>query len=164
MKSFKAALKRRNLSLVAEEGFQQNDTDFVSQLLKIKEKNPDFLAVIGYLREQGIILRQAHELGIKATRLATASATAAIKDIVPKEALIGVHIITSLQGASESPKYEWFKRKLSKEVTIVVTPRPMTPHLFCPNKAAMQKTILNTGIMAMVGIVPTSLRKKSQLV
>jgi branched-chain amino acid transport system substrate-binding protein len=109
------ALTRRGMNLVISEGFQINDTDFVSQLMKIKEENPDVLLVIGYLREQGIILRQTHELGIKADRLATASATAAIKDIVPKDALVGTYIVTSLQGPSESPKYEWFKRKLRKE-------------------------------------------------
>jgi branched-chain amino acid transport system substrate-binding protein len=111
----KKAFERRNLTLAAEEGFQLNDTDFVSQLLKIKEKTPDVLLVIGYLREQGIIIRQAHELGIQADRLATASATAAIKDIVPKDALVSTYIVTSLQGPSESPKYEWFKRKLRNE-------------------------------------------------
>ena len=114
LRALKVAMDRRKLELVAEEGFQLNDTDFVSQLLKIKGTNPDVILVIGYLREQGIIIRQIHELGIKADKYATASATAVIKDIVPKDALIGTYIATSLQGPDESPKFEWFTRKLKK--------------------------------------------------
>lgn len=137
MKALKVVLGKRNIKLVAQESFQLNDTDFVSQLLKIKKENPDVILVIGYLREQAIIIRQIHELGIKAEKYATASATAAIKDLVPKDALVGTYIAISLQGASESPKFEWFRRKLKKNFPRVAA-RPGQPnwHLFSAYGAA----------------------------
>ena len=148
LSALKVAMKRRGLELVAEEGFQLNDIDFVSQLSRIKEKNPDIILVIGYLREQGIIIRQVHELGIKADKLATASATAAIKDIVPKDALIGTYIVTSLQGAEESPKFEWFGTKLkSKFPKVAAMPGQPNWHLVSAYGAAMvfKEALLRAG-------------------
>jgi branched-chain amino acid transport system substrate-binding protein len=105
-------LADRGLSFVVAEGFQTGDTDFVPQLLKIKAAKPDAVLLIGYLREQGIQIRQARELGIDASLVATASATPAIKEIVPPEALAGLYVITSLKGDEEGPEFKWFRDKL----------------------------------------------------
>jgi branched-chain amino acid transport system substrate-binding protein len=130
-------LASRGLSFAVEEGFQTGDTDFVPQLLKVRGANPDVVLLIGYLREQGIQVRQAHELGIKAALVATASATPAIKEIVPREALAGLYVITSLQGAEESPKFRWFHDKLRKRFPDVAR-QPGQPnwHVFSAYGAA----------------------------
>ncbi len=107
-------LDSRGLSFVAAEGFQTGDTDFVPQLLKLRAAKPDVVLLIGYLREQGIQIRQARELGIASALVATASASPAIKEIVPRDALVGLYVITSLQGDEESPKFHWFRDKLRK--------------------------------------------------
>jgi branched-chain amino acid transport system substrate-binding protein len=130
-------LSARGLSFAAEEGFQTGDTDFVPQLLKVRTAKPDVVLLIGYLREQGIQVRQARELGIDAALVATASATPAIKEIVPRDALVGLYVITSLQGAEESPKFRWFRDKLSRRFPDVAR-QPGQPnwHVFSAYGAA----------------------------
>lgn len=130
-------LETRGLSFVAAEGFQTGDTDFVPQLLKVRAAKPDVVLLIGYLREQGIQVRQARELGIDAALVATASATPAIKEIVPKDALVGLYVITSLQGAEESPKFRWFQDKLKRRFPDVAR-QPGQPnwHVFSAYGAA----------------------------
>ena len=51
-------------SVVIEEAFLQKDTDFKSTLTKIKVANPDFIYILGYYQEVGLIIKQARELGI----------------------------------------------------------------------------------------------------
>lgn len=130
-------LETRGLSFVVAEGFQTGDTDFVPQLLKVRAAKPDVVLLIGYLREQGIQVRQARELGIDAALVATASATPAIKEIVPKDALVGLYVITSLQGAEESPKFRWFQDKLKRRFPDVAR-QPGQPnwHVFSAYGAA----------------------------
>ena len=58
--------------ILAEESFRRGDTDFRTQLLKIKFKNPHVLLLIGYA-EMGQILKQARELGIKIQVVSTSN-------------------------------------------------------------------------------------------
>jgi branched-chain amino acid transport system substrate-binding protein len=50
--------------VVAQDKFEQNATDFKTELLKIKEKNPEAIFVPAYT-EIAIVLKQARELGMK---------------------------------------------------------------------------------------------------
>jgi len=50
--------------VVAAESFQPDATDFRTQLLRIKVANPDALYILGY-QQNGLIMKQARELGIK---------------------------------------------------------------------------------------------------
>lgn len=53
-------------TIVAEESFDQNGSDFRSQLLKIKTiSNADYILLIGHLKESGLLVRQAKDVGIK---------------------------------------------------------------------------------------------------
>lgn len=65
-KFFKETFTKSGGTIVAEESYQQKDTDFKAVLTRIKEKNPDFIYVPGYYEEVGKIVKQARELGIKA--------------------------------------------------------------------------------------------------
>ena len=60
---FKENLKE-NIEIVSEETFNVTDMDVKVQLLKIKEKNPDFLIVTGFGPTYPIIFKQAKELNI----------------------------------------------------------------------------------------------------
>ncbi len=51
-------------TVVAEEAFQDGDTDFKAQLTKIKNAKPDSINIPGYYNEQGLITRQARQMGI----------------------------------------------------------------------------------------------------
>lgn len=56
--------------IVAEEAFDQNASDYRSQLVKIKQVKPEAIYLIGY-KENGYILKQAKEVAIKAQFLST---------------------------------------------------------------------------------------------
>lgn len=65
-KFFKETFTKNGGTIVAEESYQQKDTDFKAVLTRIKEKNPEFIYVPGYYEEVGKIVKQARELGITA--------------------------------------------------------------------------------------------------
>lgn len=65
-KSFKETFTKNGGKILAEESYQQKDSDFKAVLTRIKEKNPDVIYVPGYYEEVGKIIKQARELGIKA--------------------------------------------------------------------------------------------------
>ncbi|NOR44458.1 MAG: ABC transporter substrate-binding protein, partial [Candidatus Delongbacteria bacterium] len=57
-------------AIVTEEAFDQNSNDFKSQLLKIKNKNPEAIYLVGY-KKMGHILKQTKEMGIQSQFLST---------------------------------------------------------------------------------------------
>lgn len=65
-KFFKETFTAAGGEVVAEESFQEKDTDFKAVLTLIKEKNADVIYVPGYYEEVGKIVKQARELGITA--------------------------------------------------------------------------------------------------
>lgn len=52
-------------TIVADESYLTGDVDFLSQLLKIQKKNPEFIFVPGYYSEAAQIARQTREIGMK---------------------------------------------------------------------------------------------------
>jgi branched-chain amino acid transport system substrate-binding protein len=66
---FKNVFKTKFISLggevISEEIYADNDTDFRSQLNKIKLKSPELVYVLGVPEGVGQILRQAKEIGLK---------------------------------------------------------------------------------------------------
>ena len=61
---FKENFVKNGGEVVIEEAYLQKDTDFKSTLTKIKAANPDFIYIPGYYQEVGLIVKQAHEMGI----------------------------------------------------------------------------------------------------
>jgi branched-chain amino acid transport system substrate-binding protein len=62
---FKRDFEERGGKVVAIENGNRDDTDFRTQLTKLKNANPEAIYVLGY-KEIGYVLRQAKEMGIKA--------------------------------------------------------------------------------------------------
>ncbi|MEO3945678.1 ABC transporter substrate-binding protein [Gorillibacterium sp. CAU 1737] len=63
-KFFKETFTKGGGTIVAEESFQEKDTDFKAVLTLLKSKNPEAIYVPGYYEEVGKIVKQARELGI----------------------------------------------------------------------------------------------------
>ncbi len=61
--SFKSAFEAAGGKVVAEEGYQQKDTEFGPQLKKIKESGAETLFVPGYPPEVPLIIKQAKVIG-----------------------------------------------------------------------------------------------------
>lgn len=55
--------------IVAKELYENDATDFRTQLIKIKNAEPEGIFIVGY-KEQGLLLKQAYELGIDTQWLA----------------------------------------------------------------------------------------------
>ncbi len=60
--AFKNEFKKRDGTIVAEEGFEQSSRDFRMSLAKIKVKKPQLVYVLGYTDESIAVLKQAAEL------------------------------------------------------------------------------------------------------
>lgn len=52
-------------TIVADEAFNQGDTEFKAQLTKIKKANPELILLPGFYKETALIANQARDLGIK---------------------------------------------------------------------------------------------------
>lgn len=61
-KVFKENLNKKNVSVVFDEGFDNGQTDFKSQIIKIKNSNPEVLFLPAYFKEIVQILKQMNEL------------------------------------------------------------------------------------------------------
>jgi branched-chain amino acid transport system substrate-binding protein len=84
-------LRNQGSAWVAEESYNPGDTNFASQLLRLKSQNPDTVMLYGMLKEQAIILRQARELGIKTNFVLSPQNGGAIFQSVAKENAVGAY-------------------------------------------------------------------------
>ena len=51
--------------IIIEEAFDPSETDFRTQLLKIQSKNPEVVYVASWGKQAGMLVRQAHEMGME---------------------------------------------------------------------------------------------------
>src|SRR5215470_12261445 len=56
--------KKMGGKIVANESYSEGDTDFSAQLTSIKSTNPQAVFMPGYYTEVGLVVRQAHKLGL----------------------------------------------------------------------------------------------------
>ena len=68
---FAASLKKLGVEPVSVVSYQSADKDFTAQLSRIREANPDGLAVFGTIPAAPAIMNQARDLGIKARFIGT---------------------------------------------------------------------------------------------
>ena len=57
--------ERYGVEVLTQQKFNNGDTDFSSQLLAIKQANPEYILMVSFYVEAARIIRQARELGIK---------------------------------------------------------------------------------------------------
>jgi branched-chain amino acid transport system substrate-binding protein len=109
-------MKQKNAVPVSHEIFGPADTDFTSQLLKIRETNPDTLVVYGYPSPSAIITRQARQLGLKA-KIIGSNATSSRKypEIVGQTAAGTQNLITvAALPESDDPTMTEFRKNFEK--------------------------------------------------
>ena len=61
----KSIKERYGVEILTQQKFNNGDTDFSSQLLAIKQTNPEYILMVSFYVEAARIIRQARELGIK---------------------------------------------------------------------------------------------------
>jgi branched-chain amino acid transport system substrate-binding protein len=68
---FSREFQKKTGKILTSESFNQNESNFRTQLAKIKNTNPQALYLVGYPKEIPSVLKQAKELGTKAQVLGT---------------------------------------------------------------------------------------------
>jgi branched-chain amino acid transport system substrate-binding protein len=109
-------MKQKNAAPVSHEIFGPADTDFTSQLLKIRETNTDILIVYGYPSPSAIITRQAKQLGVKA-KIVGSNATSSRKyPQIVGEAAAGTQNVITVAALPESdePAIKAFRGRFEK--------------------------------------------------
>lgn len=69
--AFKESFKKVGGSILREEDFQANDSDFRAQLTRIKSTNPSYIVLAAYPSEGAAILRQARQLALPSRFIAS---------------------------------------------------------------------------------------------
>lgn len=93
--AFKKEFMKLGGEVAIEESYEKTDTDFKTQLSKIKTKEPDVLYFTGFGNALGIIARQSLEIGIKSSLLTTTGFNDKAIISLAGNAAEGVHLTTS---------------------------------------------------------------------
>jgi len=100
-------------NIVGSEVFNSGRTDYRSELLKIRSKNPKAIFLIAYAKEGGIILKQAREMGIEVPVYGDATlSTEAVLDTAGEGAR---NFYALVPGDPESPEYKEFSANFQEE-------------------------------------------------
>jgi branched-chain amino acid transport system substrate-binding protein len=110
--AFVERLGREKLKQVAHEVFNAADTDFTSQILKIREANPDVLVVYGYPSPSAIVTRQARQLGVNAKIFGSNATSSRQYPQIVGPAAAGIANVITLMALPESddPKMAAFRK------------------------------------------------------
>ncbi len=95
-------------NVVITQRFNQNDNDFRTQLLKVKEVNPDSLFIVGYPQSYQLVIKQMHELGLD-VQIFSAD-TFKDETIIQAVGDKAEGIIFSTYAESGTPEFERFKQ------------------------------------------------------
>lgn len=109
-------LKELNITPVANEVFNAADTDFTSQVLRVRSANPEAIVVYGYPAASAIITRQLREVGVKADIIgSSATSNQNYPDLVGKIGA-GTKFVSSLPALPESdePGMKKFREAFQK--------------------------------------------------
>ena len=117
--SFKKSANSIGLSIVADEAYDRDTTDYKAQLTKIKSANPDLIFIAGLYSQAGLILSQARESGITAQFFGADGVDSPKLLEIAGESANGIYITTpfifGLEGNEEAERvYAAFKQKFGK--------------------------------------------------
>jgi len=100
---------------VAVESFNEGDRDFSSQLLKIKEKNPDALILWSLYEPAALITKQVAQMGLDVQILGPGGLTNPIYVELAGEAANGVIVFLSYHPSSKEPHILSFTEKFKEK-------------------------------------------------
>ncbi len=110
--------KKKGIKIVQKESYEQKDTDFRSQLTKIKSSKSDGIFSCGYYQDLGLVFKQIGELGLKKKAFSvTTFENKALIDIAGKNIVEGVVYTTSYFDCNKEAKdfCEKYKAKYGSE-------------------------------------------------
>jgi len=122
---FLASLKKLGIEPVSVVSYQSADKDFTAQLSRIREANPDGLAVFGTIPGAPAIMNQARDLGIKARFIGTGGlANENLMTLAPK-ASEGTVLTTYFHEDVDAEAKAWAQRYVKEFSGGTQPPRPV---------------------------------------
>ncbi len=105
---FRQSFTRRGGTVVSEQKFTSQDTDFNAQLTAVKGTAPDAIFVPGYYQQAGLIIRQARQLGITVPLFGGDGWEAPELLDIAKEAAEGCYYTTHYSPETQTPEVQDF--------------------------------------------------------
>ena len=122
---FLASLKKIGIEPVAVVSYQSADKDFTAQLSRIREANPDGVAIFGTIPAAPAIMNQARDLGIKARFIGTGGlANENLMTLAPK-ASEGTVLTTYFHEDVDADAKAWADRYVKEFSGSSQPPRPV---------------------------------------
>jgi branched-chain amino acid transport system substrate-binding protein len=97
-------LAEYGLKPVAVESYNNGDTDFTTQILKVREAKPEVVHLYSYVKEGIILVRQAKEFGLDAKIIISAAANNPAFLEAAGDAAVGVRIFHQTPYLIDSPE------------------------------------------------------------
>lgn len=110
-KAFQESFVSFGGKIAGEVSYSQRDTDFTTQMSKVRREKPDVVFLPGYYSQVGPILRQAHELGIKARFLGTDGWDSPKLFELAKEGAAGHFVSSHFSAEDTDPKVQKFVKE-----------------------------------------------------
>ncbi len=95
-------LKELGKPAVATEIFNASDTDFTSQVLRVRAANPDAIVIYGYPAASAVVTRQLREMGIKADIIGSSATSNQNYPQMVGKIGVGVKFVSNLAHLPES--------------------------------------------------------------
>ena len=108
---FKEYFAKNGGTIVLEQSYSTDDSDFNAQLTTIKAQNPDVILASGYYTEAGLIAKQARQLGIEAPLLGGDGWDSPSLEKVGGAAMEGNFFSNHYSGEDQSPLIQDFIKR-----------------------------------------------------
>lgn len=96
--------EKHGMPPAAHEVFNVGDTDFTSQVLRVRDARPDALIVYGYIAPSSTIVRQAKQLGVEAKIIGSNATSSRLYPKVVGDAAAGVLNVITVADLPESTR------------------------------------------------------------
>jgi len=114
-KTFRDSFIKQGGTIIDEQFYESNQTQFSAILTNLKAKNPDGLFLSGYFNEVGPLIRQAKEAGINAKFLGGDGWDSAEILNLGGEAILGSYFCNHYNNKEDRPEVKTFLDKWAKK-------------------------------------------------
>jgi branched-chain amino acid transport system substrate-binding protein len=112
--TFVAEMERKGYKVLIAQSFELGGTDFRTEILKVKEVNPEVTFIVDHVKEAAIVFKQALELGFETQWVTDVSIVSKeVPELAGKEATEGVLGLRA--GSMEIPEYKKFAAAFEKK-------------------------------------------------
>jgi branched-chain amino acid transport system substrate-binding protein len=109
------AATAKNTEVVATEAYLPTDKDFKAQLTKVKELDPDVIILGSYYTDTALIMKQAKDLGVRSTFIASSSVHSPALFSLGGDAVNGLITFSVFNIGSPGPTLQQFIAKYQEK-------------------------------------------------